>query len=343
MRVLLTADPLLPVPPRLYGGIERIVDGLARALRTQGCAVGLLAHPDSECAVDARFAWSDTTPTGALAHARNALALDRAVRAFRPDVLHSFSRLAYLGRWLAAALPKVMSYQREPTPRSVRAAARIAGDSLCFTGCSRFIAARGRMAAGRWRAIPNFVESACWRATPAVPADAPLAFLSRLEPIKGAHLAIEIARRSGRRLLLAGNRVERGAAAGYFAREIEPRLDGERVRWIGEADDAAKQGLLGGAAALLLPLQWDEPFGIVMAEALACGTPVIAFRRGAAPEIVREGVDGFVVDDVDAAVAAVARLPEIDRRQCRARVEACFDLPVVARDYRALYAELRAG
>ncbi|MCE3003895.1 MAG: glycosyltransferase [Xanthomonadaceae bacterium] len=340
MRILLTADPPLPVPPRLYGGIERIVDGLAGALRARGCTVGLLAHPESTCAVDAMFHWPRPTVRGALDHVRNMAALDRAVRAFRPELLHSFSRLAYLGARLPTSLPKLMSFQREPTPRTVRLAPRLGGDSLRFSGCSAYIAERGRRAGGDWSTIPNFFDVARWSAVDVLPADAPLAFLSRLEPVKGAHLAIEIARRAGRRLLVAGNRVEQGDARGYFAREIEPHLDGDRVRWLGEVDDAAKQTLLGGSAGLLLPLQWDEPFGIVMAEALACGTPVVAFRRGAAPEIVRDGIDGFVVDDVDAAVAAVARLPGIDRHACRARAAACFDVAVVAAQYHALYDEM---
>lgn len=341
--MLLTADPMLPVPPRLYGGIERIVAGLAAELRAAGCTVGLLAHPDSTADVDARHAWAVAEPSGVAAHARNAAALDRAVRSFRPDVLHAFSRLAYLGRWLPSRLPKLMSYQRLPTPRTVRLAAALGGRSLWFTGCSEHIAALGARAGGTWRAIPNFVDARRFRAVAAVAADAPLVFLSRLERIKGVHEAIDIARAAGRRLLIAGNRVESPEGRAYFDSEIAPRLDGRTVEWVGPVDDAAKDALLGAAAALLLPLGWDEPFGIVMAEALACGTPVVAYRRGAAPEIVREGVDGFVVDDAAAAVAALAMLDRIDRRACRARVESAYDAPVVARAYRDAYAALVHG
>jgi glycosyltransferase involved in cell wall biosynthesis len=338
MRILLTADPMIPVPPVLYGGIERIVDGLLAALRGLGHEVALLAHPDSTAAADARFAWRVAEPRGSLDHLRNLRVLDGAVRSFRPDLLHSFSRLAYLGRWLAHPLPKLMCYQREPTPRAVRWAARLAGASLQFAGCSRHIAADGARAGGRWVAIPNFVDCSRLAFADGVPADAPLAFLSRLERIKGVHSAIEIARRSGRRLVIAGNRVEQGDAAGYFAREIEPHLDGDRVSWIGPVDDRRKAELLGSSAAMLLPLEWDEPFGIVMAEALACGTPVIAYRRGAAPEVVRDGVDGFVVDGLEAAVAAVGRLGSIRRADCRVGALARFDRDVVAREYLAAYA-----
>jgi glycosyltransferase involved in cell wall biosynthesis len=340
MRILLTADPMIPVPPTLYGGIERIVDGLLAALRARGHEVALLAHPDSTASADARFAWSISEPAGPHEHLRNLADLDRAVRHFRPELVHSFSRLAYLGRWLPHRLPKLMCYQRQPTPRTVHWAARLAGRSLRFAGCSRYIADCGGAIGGRWSAIPNFVDCARLPFVDAVADDAPLAFLSRLERIKGVHTAIEIARRSGRRLVIAGNRVEQGDGAGYFAREIEPHLDGEQVRWIGPVDDVAKAALLGGAAAMLLPIGWDEPFGIVMAEALACGTPVVAFRRGAAPEVVRDGVDGFVVDDVEGAVAAVQRLPSVSRADCRAGALARFDRDVVARQYLAAYAEL---
>lgn len=343
MRILLTADPMIPVPPTLYGGIERIVDGLLTALRAGGHEVALLAHPASTAAADARFAWSVAEPAGLRDHLHNLADLDRAVRRFRPDLVHSYSRLAYLGRWLPHPLPKLMCYQRQPTPRTVRWAARLGGRSLRYAGCSRYIADCGSALGGRWSAIPNFVDCAKLPFVGAVADDAPLVFLSRLERIKGVHSAIEIARRSGRRLVIAGNRVEQGDAAGYFAREIEPHLDGDRVRWIGPVDDARKAELLGGAAAMLLPIEWDEPFGIVMAESLACGTPVVAFRRGAAPEVVRDGVDGFVVDDVDAAVVAVQRLPTLSRADCRAGALVRFDRGVVARQYLDAYAALVVG
>lgn len=335
--MLLTADPMLPVPPRLYGGIERIVAGLAAELRAAGCTVGLLAHPHSTAEVDARYAWPVAEARGIADHARNALALERAVRRFRPDVLHAFSRLAYFGRLLPARLPKLMSYQRLPTPRTVRLAAALAGRSLLFTGCSAHIAALGAQAGGTWRAIPNFVDSRRFHAVSAVAPDAPLLFLSRLERIKGVHEAIAIARASGRRLVIAGNRVDSAEARAYFESAIAPHLDGQAVDWVGPVDDADKDALLGAGAALLMPLGWDEPFGIVMAEALACGTPVVAYRRGAAPEIVRDGIDGYVVDDAAGAVAALSKLHLIDRRACRARVESAFDAPVVARAYLDAY------
>jgi glycosyltransferase involved in cell wall biosynthesis len=337
LRILLTADPMIPVPPRLYGGIERIVDGLLRALCAEGHEVALLAHADSTASAATRFSWAVAEPRSALHHVRNALALDLAMRRFRPQVLHSFSRLAYLGRWLRTRVPKVMSYQRLPTRRVVRAAGLLAGSSLQFTGCSEFIARLGANAGGCWHAIPNFVDLTRFDYRSQVADDAPLVFLSRIERVKGAHTAIEIARRAGRRLVIAGNRVESPIGAEYFRTEIAPQIDDDRIRYVGAVDDAQKNSLLGSAAAMLLPLEWDEPFGIVMAEALACGTPVIVFRRGAAAEIVRDRVDGFVVDDAKSATAAVLALTQIRRSDCRQRVESCFTSSVVARRYIDLY------
>jgi glycosyltransferase involved in cell wall biosynthesis len=336
LRILLTADPMLPVPPTLYGGIERVIDDMLGALRARGHSVALLAHRDSTAAADARFSWPNIAG-GFRDHVANAQCFSHAVRTFEPQLVHSFSRLAYFGTHLFGRLPLLMSYQRLPTARTVRWAARLGSRSLQFTGCSEYIAALGRRAGGTWQAIPNCVDARRYTPVTAVPADAPLVFLSRLDRIKGAHTAIAIARRSKRRLTIAGNRAESGAEAEYFEREIAPHLDGDSVRYIGPVDDAAKNALLGQAAAMLLPIEWDEPFGIVMIEAMACGTPVIAFDRGAVREVVRDGIDGFVVPDADAAVAAVARLPSVARTDCRARIEATFDVPRVTDRYEALY------
>jgi glycosyltransferase involved in cell wall biosynthesis len=340
LRLLVTADPLLPVPPILYGGIERVVADLVRALRARGHAVALLAHRESTAPVDARFDWAHPAPRGPRQHWANLRVLDRAVDSFDPQVIHSFSRLAYLGRHLLSARPKLMCYQRPPTARTVRAAAALARASLSFSGCSEFISARGRSLAGHWITVPNCVDAERFRFCAAVPDDAPLIFLSRLEAIKGAHDAIAIARAAGRRLLIAGNRAEHGEHARYFEAQIAPELDGRTAEYVGPVDDGRKSDLLSAAAAMLLPLAWDEPFGIVMLEALACGTPVIAFRRGAVPEVVREAVDGFVVDDVAQAISSVGRLSTISRRVCRSGVVERFGVTVVADRYEAAYREL---
>lgn len=340
MRILVTADPTIPVPPTGYGGIERIVDALVRQYRAAGNEVALLAHPGSTAPADRRFSWPSLDVRGARATWRNGLALRRAVREFRPAIVHSFSRLAYLLPILPFGPPVVMSYQRHTGGRQIGWAARIGGKSLCFTGCSEFICQLGRRAGGTWVAVPNFIEPDKFTFSPAVPADAPLVFLSRLDDIKGPDLAIAIARAAGRRLLLAGNRTETGAQRAFFDREIQPWIGRDGIEWVGEVDDGRKNTLLGGAAALLVPIRWDEPFGIVFTEALACGTPVITRPLGAAPEIIRDGVNGFLVRTVADGVAAVANLGAIGRNRCRQDVESRFSGSIVAARYLTIFNQL---
>jgi len=337
MRVLLTADPELPVPPVTYGGIERIVADLVRGLRLRGHVVGLAAHRESTVESDRFYPWPAKTSRGVWPTLRNGLALRRAAADFRPDVLHSFSRLWYLLPLLGTRLPKVMSYQRQPSQKTTRRALRLAPGTLTFTGCSEHICRAGRRAGGNWQAIPNFIDPARYTFRATVPADAPLVFLSRVEPIKGAHLAIDVARRAGRRLVIAGNHADDGDNGRYWREQIVPHVGRNGIEYAGPVDDRQKNELLGGAAAMLVPVQWDEPFGIVFAEALACGTPVLSCPRGALPEIVRDGRDGFLTEAVDGLVDAVGRLGTIDRAACRARVEKEFSASEVVRRYEELY------
>jgi glycosyltransferase involved in cell wall biosynthesis len=343
LRIAITADPYLPVPPKLYGGIERVIDFLVHGLSARGHDVTLYAHPESR--TDGRL-----VPYGAPPHfgARARLAelwqvgsrlwLDRA----RTDLVHSFGRLAALLPVLPARrLAKIQSYQRAQVPwRGVGIASRLAGGSIRFTACSSSVyrdkPGRG---AGAWHTVFNGVPLAKYDFVPRVAPDAPLVFLGRLEPMKGAHHAIAIARRSGRQLIIAGNRVEEGAGARYFDERIAPALDGGDVTYWGPVDDTQKNGLLGTAAALLMPVEWEEPFGIVMAEALACGTPVIGFPRGSVPEVVRDGVTGYVCPTAEAAAGAVARLDRLDRATVRADCEARFSDTAIVDAYERIYAE----
>jgi len=340
LRILVPVDPFLPVPPRLYGGIERVVAALVAELRHRGHEIGLVAHPDSTAAVDYFLPWPRIAPDRLSAEFENARALLRAAAEFRPSLIHSFARLLYLVPWLPRRMPKIMSYQRPTGSWRNRVAAMAAGTSLAFTGCSEFVAALGRRHGGTWHAIPNFVDTGRFRFAPRVAPDAPLLFLSRIESIKGAHIAIEVARRAGRRLVVAGNHAQSGPEREYWERRIEPQLGADGIDYVGEVDDAQKIELLGRAAALIVPIQWDEPFGIVFAEALACGTPVIASPRGALPEIVRDGVEGYLVSDLDAACRAVAEIGRIDRALCRRRAVDKFSTEAVVPQYEALYAAM---
>jgi glycosyltransferase involved in cell wall biosynthesis len=261
------------------------------------------------------------------------------------DLVHSFGRLAALVPVLPRRrLPKIQTYERDGVPwSSVARATRLAGRSLVFTGCSSSVyrqRTHDPALGGEWRTIFNSVDVETYTPRPTVASDAPLVFLGRLDPIKGAHDAIAIAEGAGRRLIIAGTKVTDGPDADYFDRHIAPRVDGDRVRYVGPVDDDAKNRLLGGAAALLMPIAWEEPFGIVMAEAFACGTPVIAFARGSVVEVVRDGVNGFSCRGVDDAIEAVKGLGRLDRRAVRADCEARFAGAVIADAYESLYKEM---
>ncbi len=335
---------MIPVPPSGYGGIERIVAELARVYQNRGYKVALLAKAGSSCPVEKIFSWPREEMRSLGATWANARALKRAVAEFSPDVVHSFARLAYLAAVLPSRRFKIMSYQRAVGARQVRWARRLArAKSIRFTGCSEFICEQGRRGGGSWRAIPNFVSLEKYDFVPRVASDAPLVFLSRIESIKGADLAIEIAHRAGRRLILAGNRPTDGEEGRYFDAKIAPQLGQKGVEWIGEVDDVTKNRLLGSAAALVVPVQWDEPFGIVFVEAMATGTPVITCARGALPEIVEPGKTGFFIQDPAEGARAVTRIEHLRRADCRDVVENQFSAETCADQYVALYQEMIAG
>jgi glycosyltransferase involved in cell wall biosynthesis len=347
LHIAITADPYLPVPPRLYGGIERVLDFLVRGLVDRGHRVTLFAHPESE-APATLVPYGSPPHFGKFDRGRElwqvAAGLWRRRSGF--DLVHSFGRLAALGPVLAdRRLPKIQSYQREGLPwKSIRAASRLSRGSIRFTACSSNVyrklpAADGSF--GQWHTVFNGVDLAKYTFRLEVSGDAPLAFLGRLEPIKGAHHAIAIAKAAGRRLVIAGNHVPE--CREYFAAEIAPHIDGERIQYIGAVDDPAKNALLAGAAALLMPIEWEEPFGIVMAEAMACGTPVIGFARGSVHEVVREGLNGYVCRDVEDATAAVSKLGAIDRAAVRRDCEERFSSTVVVDEYERLYFRALGG
>jgi glycosyltransferase involved in cell wall biosynthesis len=339
MRIALTADPELPVPPRQYGGIERIVDMLARGLVARGHEVTVFAHADSATA-GRLIPWPGRTSRSVLDCSRNAATLAHHVLAGKFDLVHSFSRVAYLSPILPLPIPKLMTYQRQISPRSVRLGQTLSRGTLWFSAISRSMM-QDVEEIGTWRLVFNGVPLATYEYRPDPGLGAPLVFLGRVEEIKGAHLAIEIAKRVGVPLVIAGNVPSEHQR--WFDRKIAPHLDGERVSYVGPVNDAQKNKLLGRALALLMPILWEEPFGIVMAEAMACGTPVLGLARGAVPEVVDHGVTGFLSDDLDGLVRAVARLDEIDRASCRARVERFFSETAVVEAYLAVYRDMLAA
>jgi len=339
LRIAITADPYLPVPPRLYGGIERVVALLVSGLVRRGHDVTLVAHPDSQTPAEL-IGYGVPPHTGIPARVRELLQVGSALVRLSGavDVIHSFGRLAALAPVLPMrGVKKIQSYQRPIPWTGVRRAARLGGASILFTGCSTSLygSANGAAAGTRWRTVFNCVDPSTYAAVTHVPADAPLAFLGRIERIKGTHTAIHIAKAAGRSLVIAGNVADQA----YFDAEVAPHIDGRLVRYVGEVDDAAKNRVLGASAALLMPIEWDEPFGIVMAEAFACGTPVIGFSRGSVPEVVRDGVNGFLAGTVAEASRAVQRLHRIDRDMVRRDCEQRFSSDAIVRAYEDIYRE----
>lgn len=333
LRIALTADPELPVPPRLYGGIERIIDLLARGLTARGHDVTLFAHPESTTAGQL-IPWPGGASQSRADTVRNALALARGVSGGRFDVLHSFSRLAYLLPILPTGLPKIMSYQRQISPRTTRLAHSLSRGTLEFTAISQWMMQPVK-GIGRWHMVPNGVDLSIYDFQPTVAAEAPLVFLGRIEESKGPHLAIEIARRTGHQLVIAGNIPEDKRA--WVNANVMAHVDGGQISYVGPVDDAAKNSLLGQARAFLMPILWEEPFGIVMAEALACGTPVVGLNRGAVPEVVVDGVTGFVRDDVTGLVDALSNLDSLSRAACRADAHERFSADPIVSAYEAIY------
>lgn len=337
LRIAMTVDPEIPVPPVLYGGIERIVDMLVRELQRRGHDVHLFTNSQSK--VNANIApYPASTSASKLDTLKNMRCVASYLQKNGPfDVIHSFARLAYLLPLMMTATPKIQSYQRFISPRSVRMGTMLAGKSLTFTTCSEANAAPVRTLGGQWSTIYNGVDTAKYTFVSKVAEHAPLVFLSRVERLKGAHTAIEVARKTSKRLIIAGNHAASGAEADYFTNEILPQCDGEKIVYMGAVNDTQKNELLGQAAAMLFPIEWEEPFGIVMVEALACGTPVIGFKRGAVPEVIENSRTGFVCQTVEEMIAFVGQLHQIERVNCRSAFETRFSEKVITDQYEALY------
>ena len=308
---------------------------LARGLAANGHHVTLFAHVDSTWPGHL-VPWPGKSSGSRHDTLLNAAKLASVVAKERFDVVHSFSRMAYLAPILPFSLPKIMSYQREINPRSVIWANALSRGSLRFTAISRWMMQHVENC-GRWSLIPNGVPLSRYTFRREVAQEAPFVFLGRIEEIKGPHLAIEIARRANRRLVIAGNIPSEKRS--WVEKNVLRYVDGKLVQFVGPVDDLQKNIILSEASALLMPILWEEPFGIVMAEAMACGTPVLGLRRGAVPEVVVDGITGFVADSIDGLVHAAGRLGSLDRLACRARVEALYSDVAIIAAFEQLYME----
>jgi glycosyltransferase involved in cell wall biosynthesis len=326
------------VPPRRYGGIERVVSWLTEELVAMGHDVTLFASADSRtratlvasapCAV--RLV-EDTADPQAF---HFAMLEDVARASGQFDIVHFHTD--YMGfpftRRLTAAHVTTLHWRLD-IPGLEPLYRRFADVPLVsISDAQRAPLPWAGWAGTVYHGMPTTLF-------PFYPhADGHLAFVGRIAPSKGPDAAIRIARRANVPLKIAA-KIDQ-ADRPFFERAVAPLIEAPFIEFEGELDDAGKERLLGGARGLLFPIDWPEPFGIAMIEALACGTPVIAYARGSVPEIVEDGVNGFIVRDEDEAAAAVARLSDIDRRACRESFERRFDAKRMARAYADIYERL---
>lgn len=335
MNIAVIADPFLPVPPQFYGGIERVIDLLITQLLKNGHQVTLFAHKDSS--VNCKLV-PLKEGTGIRQTLQNIYTINNTLRKQKFDVAHSFGRLANLLPVMPSVLPKLMTYQREPTISQIKKAMTLSRrGTMTFTGCSNYISDQIAPFAPV-HTIYNCVDVDRYSPIKMLDTDSPLIFLGRIEFIKGTHTAIEIAKRTGKKLIIAGNIDD--SQQDYFDKQVKPFLDGQ-INYIGPVNDAQKKALLQKAAALLMPIHWDEPFGIVMIEAMACGTPVIGFRRGAVAEVVDHGQTGFVGDTIDELEKFVGQIEQIDISKVRQTVEEKFSSKVISNQYLSIYEDMQ--
>jgi glycosyltransferase involved in cell wall biosynthesis len=342
MRILLVMDPYIPVPPRLYGGIERVVADLGNALAERGHSVTLWAAPGSivRGAVEPFGTEGEWTRWS---NVRNTITLAArfATRARQFDVVHNFGRLAYLVPIARRRVAKVQTYMRPVSAGNMQTLAKIGPRSMVYTAVSDAIRRTGAPGGGDWRVVYNCARADKFHLSTDVDGRrAPLLFLARLERCKGAHTAVHVAGAAGRELIVAGNVSTVPHERDYFERELRPLLDAPHVRYVGPVDDTQKIALLRSSAALLTPIEWDEPFPVTLPEAMLCGTPLVTFRRGGTPEGIDDGRTGFVCDTAADMVDAIGRLHTIDRRACRAEAERRFTDGVITSAYESIYTEL---
>jgi glycosyltransferase involved in cell wall biosynthesis len=331
-------DPFIPVPPLHYGGIERVIHDIARRYVQLGHSVTLVAGPNS-LSPDRLVEYGANGPGSVrldvplLARVTSILAREIP----RHDVVHNFGRLAFLFPIAWSGIRKVQTYMRWITPANIRALNGVGVRNITYTAVSDAIVNMGRPGGGEWQTVYNCAPVEQYTFVDRVAADAPLVFLGRLERCKGAHTAIDVARLANRRLIIAGNISQLPHEKAYFHKEVEPRIDGTQVQYIGVVNDTQKNALLGQAAALLLPIEWEEPFPVVLPEAYACGTPVLAFPRGGVPEGVTHGRTGLISTSAEEMAAQVPQLETISRAECRRVAMEAYSDASIARDYLEIY------
>jgi glycosyltransferase involved in cell wall biosynthesis len=326
-------DAKIPVPPEGYGGTERVAALLCAGLAARGHDVTLIAAKGSRnYGRLITHPWAGRRPYPYRAWCKIRFQAQSLWHARHTDVVINFGRVDYLASLLRTRTPLVCRFGNPIEPAMIDYLRARRRDALALVSVSDH--QRAHLAdASSWRTIHNAVDTDRLAFAPR-PEPGYLAFLGRLTANKGAHVAIEVARRLDRPLRIAGDVSDEPGGRQFFETRVRPQL-GPRIEWVGAVDDDAKAPFLQNAAALLVPIQWDEPFGLIAAEALACGTPVIAMARGSMPELIRHGVTGFLCRSTDEMVDAVGRIGAIDRRACRAECERRFSADRMVEDYLA--------
>lgn len=341
MRIAQVAPLWERVPPPAYGGIELVVGLLTDELVRRGHEVTLFATGDSVTLAQLESVHPRairTDPTVKEYGIYEMLQLSQVYeRADEFDIIHS-----HMG---ASALPYA-NFVKTPTVHTLHGIFTPDNEKL-FTHARHqpYVSISNaqrepRLGINCVGTVYNGIDPGIYefRAQPDNPPY--LAFLGRLSPEKGPHLAIEIAKRSGWRLKMAGkvDQVDRE----FFEREIAPQIDGEQIQYLGEANHAQKCELMGGAVATLFPITWREPFGLVMIESMATGTPVIAMEMGSTPEVIAHGRTGFLCQTVEECIEAIDRAVELNRYECRDRVLTHFSVTRMTEGYEAVYQQILA-
>jgi glycosyltransferase involved in cell wall biosynthesis len=323
------------VPPKLYGGTERVVAFLTDQLVEAGHQVTLFASGDSVTRAELvacvpRALRLEGTCVDPVAY-HIAMIEEVARRADDFDLLHFHDGYLHFSLMRRLAVPRLTTvHGRLDVPNLQRIYRTFPDEPLVSISDAQ----RAPLPSVDWQGtVHHGLPSNLFSFHPEP--GRYLAFLGRISPEKGPEQAIEIARRVGMPLKIAA-KVDRVDEA-YFASCIKPLLDDPLIEFVGEIDEVQKDRFLGDAAVLLFPVQWPEPFGLVMIEAMACGTPVVAFARGSVPEVMRPGVSGFVVESVDEATLAVQRALELPRQACRTYFEDRFTAARMADDYVRIY------
>ena len=335
MKIAQIAPLTEAIPPKLYGGTERVISWLADELVALGHEVVLFASGDSQTSANLEACWPKALRLDGTVRDPNALHMAMleqvCERAHDFDVLHFHLDYYPFSLFSRQATPFVTTlHGRLDLPEHQVVFAKFASIPVISISDAQ----RRPVPRARWiRTIHHGLPEQLLTPRPVKPAY--LAFLGRISPEKGIDEAIWIARRCGVPLKIAAkiDAVDRD----YFESEIRKLLTPPAVEYVGEISDSEKSSFLSGAVALLAPIAWPEPFGLVLIEAMACGTPVIGFNRGSIPEIIEDGLTGFVVEGKEEAVAATHRLSAVSRRDIRARFEERFTARRMAREYVRVY------